>query len=123
MAHSLLVMKFGGTNMQDAAAIRHSASLAARSIREGVKVVVVVSAMAGVTNQLLRLADSAHRAPTLAGTLKGVATSVATSWSTRYGQFIVERGCARLLRSRRPPGRKIPTPILTESRRPECRRP
>ena len=60
MAHSLLVMKFGGTNMQDARAVRHSASLAARSIREGVRVVVVVSAMAGVTNGLLRLADAAQ---------------------------------------------------------------
>ncbi|MEF2277558.1 aspartate kinase [Deinococcus sp. YIM 134068] len=60
MAHSLLVMKFGGTNMGDANAIRHSASLAARSIREGVRVVVVVSAMAGVTNSLLRLADAAQ---------------------------------------------------------------
>ncbi|GAA5532557.1 aspartate kinase [Deinococcus aluminii] len=60
MAYSLLVMKFGGTNMQDAQAIRHSAALAARSIREGVKVVVVVSAMAGVTNQLLRLAGAAQ---------------------------------------------------------------
>jgi aspartate kinase len=60
MAYSLLVMKFGGTNMQDARAIRHSASLAARSIREGVRVVVVVSAMAGVTNQLLQLADAAQ---------------------------------------------------------------
>lgn len=60
MSYSLLVMKFGGTNMQDSAAIRHSASLAARSIKEGIRVVVVVSAMAGVTNQLLKLADAAQ---------------------------------------------------------------
>ncbi|MBZ9711939.1 aspartate kinase [Deinococcus multiflagellatus] len=60
MGYELLVMKFGGTNMQDARAVRHSASLAARSIREGVKVVVVVSAMAGVTNSLLKLADAAQ---------------------------------------------------------------
>lgn len=60
MSYSLLVMKFGGTNMQDSAAIRHSASLAVRSIREGVKVVVVVSAMAGVTNALLEIADTAQ---------------------------------------------------------------
>lgn len=58
--YRLLVMKFGGTNMQDAHAIRHSASLAGRSIQEGVKVVVVVSAMAGVTNGLLHLADAAQ---------------------------------------------------------------
>lgn len=60
MSYSLLVMKFGGTNMQDSAAIRHSASLAVRSLREGVKVVVVVSAMAGVTNALLSIADAAQ---------------------------------------------------------------
>ncbi|GGR84062.1 aspartate kinase [Deinococcus sedimenti] len=60
MSYDLLVMKFGGTNMQDSRAIRHSASLAARSIRDSVKVVVVVSAMAGVTNQLLKLADAAQ---------------------------------------------------------------
>ncbi|PNY79975.1 aspartate kinase [Deinococcus koreensis] len=60
MSASLLVMKFGGTNMQDARAIRHSASLVGRSLKEGVRVVVVVSAMAGVTNQLLQLADAAQ---------------------------------------------------------------
>ena len=60
MNPSLLVMKFGGTNMAGSAAIRHSASLAARSLEGGVKVIVVVSAMAGVTNQLLSLADAAQ---------------------------------------------------------------
>lgn len=60
MSYQLLVMKFGGTNMQDSTAIRHSASLAARSIQGGVKVVVVVSAMARVTDQLLKLADAAQ---------------------------------------------------------------
>ncbi len=60
MSDTLLVMKFGGTNMQDARAIRHSASLAGRSITAGVRVVVVVSAMAGVTNSLLALADAAE---------------------------------------------------------------
>ncbi|WP_225429995.1 aspartate kinase [Deinococcus detaillensis] len=58
---SLLVMKFGGTNMGDAAAIRHSAYLSQRSSKEGVKVVVVVSAMAGVTNQLLGIAEAAEK--------------------------------------------------------------
>ena len=57
----LLVMKFGGTNMGDAAAIRHSAGLAGRSLREGVKVVVVVSAMSGVTNALLGVAEAAEK--------------------------------------------------------------
>ncbi|ULH15959.1 aspartate kinase [Deinococcus sp. KNUC1210] len=56
----LLVMKFGGTLMGSAEAIRHSASLVARSTTQGTRVVVVVSAMTGVTNQLLRLADAAE---------------------------------------------------------------
>ncbi|WP_420596516.1 aspartate kinase [Deinococcus sp.] len=60
-APQLLVMKFGGTNMQDADAIRHSASLVARSLNEGVKVVVVVSAMSGVTNGLLGIAEAAEK--------------------------------------------------------------
>lgn len=60
MSDTLLVMKFGGTNMQDSGAIRHSASLAGRSLVTGVRVVVVVSAMAGVTNGLLALADAAE---------------------------------------------------------------
>jgi len=56
----LLVMKFGGTLMGSSAAIRHSASLVQRSTDRGTRVVVVVSAMTGVTNQLLRLADAAE---------------------------------------------------------------
>lgn len=56
---SLIVMKFGGTNMGSTAAIQHSASLAIRSLREDVQVVVVVSAMSGVTNQLFSLANAA----------------------------------------------------------------
>lgn len=60
MSDALLVMKFGGTNMQDAAAIRHSASLAKRSIQQNDKVIVVVSAMAGITNQLLALMEAAE---------------------------------------------------------------
>lgn len=57
----LLVMKFGGTNMGDSKAIRHSASLAGRSLKQGHSVVVVVSAMSGVTNQLLGIAEAAEK--------------------------------------------------------------
>lgn len=46
--------------MGNSAAVRHSASLVLRSLDEGAKVIVVVSAMAGVTNTLLALADSAQ---------------------------------------------------------------
>ena len=56
----LLVMKFGGTLMGSSKAIRHSASLVKRSTVLGTLVVVVVSAMTGVTNGLLKLADAAE---------------------------------------------------------------
>ncbi len=59
-APRLLVMKFGGSLMGSAKAIEHSASLVRRSTEVGGRVVVVVSAMSGVTNQLLKLADAAE---------------------------------------------------------------
>ena len=56
----MIVMKFGGTLMGSTDAIRHSASLVAASIKDGQKVVVVPSAMSGVTDQLLKIAGSAE---------------------------------------------------------------
>jgi len=53
-------MKFGGVLVQDAAAITHAAALVARSVHGGIRAVVVVSAMAGVTDSLLDLADRAR---------------------------------------------------------------
>lgn len=52
-----VVMKFGGTSMADADTIRHAAELARQYA--GGPVVVVVSAMAGVTDQLVELAEVA----------------------------------------------------------------
>jgi aspartate kinase len=57
---TLLVMKFGGTLMGSTEAIRHSASLITTSVRSGVQVVVVPSAMSGITDQLLKVAASAE---------------------------------------------------------------
>jgi bifunctional aspartokinase / homoserine dehydrogenase 1 len=48
----LRIMKFGGTSVGDAAAIRNVAEIVRGAVR-GSELVVVVSAMAGVTNQLL----------------------------------------------------------------------
>ncbi|MHB8071477.1 MAG: aspartate kinase [Candidatus Cryosericum sp.] len=59
-----VVMKFGGVLVQDAAAIIHSAELAARSVHDGIRAVVVVSAMSGVTDSLLDLADRARQGQT-----------------------------------------------------------
>ncbi len=50
---SLLVVKFGGTSVGDIERIKNAASKVAQEVRRGHKVVVVVSAMAGVTDQLI----------------------------------------------------------------------
>ncbi len=57
----LIVMKFGGTLMGSVEAIKHSASLVATSVKAGTRVVVVPSAMSGVTDQLLKIAATAER--------------------------------------------------------------
>jgi aspartate kinase len=54
---SLVVQKFGGTSVGDADRIRAVADHIARSRRDGVEVVVVVSAMGKMTDDLVRLAD------------------------------------------------------------------
>jgi aspartate kinase len=56
---SLVVMKFGGTSVEDAAAINRTASIVAGRVAAGKHPVVIVSAMARVTDQLLRAAASA----------------------------------------------------------------
>jgi aspartate kinase len=61
-----VVMKFGGVLVQDAAAMTHAAGLVARSVHDKVRAVVVVSAMAGVTDSLLDLADKARQGQTAA---------------------------------------------------------
>ncbi|MGA3371506.1 MAG: lysine-sensitive aspartokinase 3 [Terracidiphilus sp.] len=56
---SLVVMKFGGTSVEDPAAIGRTAAIVAGRVALGKQPVVVVSAMAKVTDQLLRAAASA----------------------------------------------------------------
>ncbi|MGD0860629.1 MAG: lysine-sensitive aspartokinase 3 [Terracidiphilus sp.] len=56
---SLVVMKFGGTSVEDAAAIGRTAAIVAGRLAIGKQPVVVVSAMAKVTDQLLRAAAAA----------------------------------------------------------------
>ncbi len=56
---SLVVMKFGGTSVEDAAAIGRTAAIVAGRVAMGKQPVVVVSAMAKVTDQLLRCAAAA----------------------------------------------------------------
>jgi len=56
---SLVVMKFGGTSLEDPEAIARTAAIVAGRVAEGKQPVVVVSAMAKVTDQLLRAAAAA----------------------------------------------------------------
>src|ERR1039457_5030775 len=56
---SLVVMKFGGTSVEDPAAVWRTAAIVAGRVAMGKQPVVIVSAMAKVTDQLLRAAACA----------------------------------------------------------------
>jgi aspartate kinase len=56
---SIVVMKFGGTSVEDPAAITRTAGIVAGRLALGKQPVVVVSALAKVTDQLLRAATAA----------------------------------------------------------------
>jgi aspartate kinase len=56
---SIVVMKFGGTSVEDPAAISRTAGIVAGRLALGKRSVVVVSALAKVTDQLLRAASAA----------------------------------------------------------------
>ena len=58
-AMTRLVMKFGGTSMADLERIRRAARIVAAEAAQGKKVAVVVSAMAGKTNELVAWTDGA----------------------------------------------------------------
>jgi len=55
----LIVMKFGGTSVGSAERIAEAAQLAIRSAEAGHRVVVVTSAMSGITNLLIAAAEKA----------------------------------------------------------------
>ena len=55
----MIVMKFGGSSVQDATAIRRVASIVALRLAE--QPLVVVSAMGGVTDKLVQVAETAGR--------------------------------------------------------------
>jgi aspartate kinase len=54
---SRVVMKFGGTSVADVTRIKRVARIVAEEVRQGHDVAVVVSAMAGKTNELVAWAD------------------------------------------------------------------
>ncbi|MBW4027250.1 MAG: lysine-sensitive aspartokinase 3 [Acidobacteria bacterium] len=57
----LVVMKFGGTSVEDAQAIHRTSKIVAGRKAQGLQPIVVVSAMAKVTDQLLAAASAAAR--------------------------------------------------------------
>src|SRR5689334_1431269 len=63
---ALIVQKFGGTSVGTLERIARAAERVARTARDGHRVVVVVSAMAGETNRLLKVANDITDVPDLA---------------------------------------------------------
>ncbi|ACO33167.1 MULTISPECIES: lysine-sensitive aspartokinase 3 [Acidobacterium] len=57
----LVVMKFGGTSVEDAVAIDRTAGIVRGRVERGLQPIVVVSAMAKVTDQLIAAAQAAAR--------------------------------------------------------------
>jgi aspartate kinase len=60
---ALIVQKYGGTSVKDAERIRNVAARIGRSKAEGNRLIVVVSAMGGVTDSLLKLAREVSPQP------------------------------------------------------------
>jgi len=56
-----IVMKFGGTSVATGENIRNVAGLVAESVKQGCQVVVVVSALDGVTDELFEAAEQARK--------------------------------------------------------------
>jgi aspartate kinase len=60
---SIIVQKFGGTSVADPKKIKSVAEKVAKFASKGHKIVVVVSAMSGETNKLIKLAEEMMRTP------------------------------------------------------------
>ena len=67
----IVVMKFGGTSVEDAAAILRTTSIVEGRVAKGLRPVVVVSAMAKVTDQLLACAAAALASSTRQQAIRG----------------------------------------------------
>ena len=59
----IVVLKFGGTSVADVPKIKKIAVKVKNEVNKGKKVIVVVSAMAGVTNNLIKLVKSISNTP------------------------------------------------------------
>jgi aspartate kinase len=59
----VVIIKFGGSVLEDVKSIGEAAESIRRLLREGRRVVVVVSALKGVTDQLIKMAQKVHPNP------------------------------------------------------------
>src|SRR5262249_16995623 len=66
MTNPLQVMKFGGSSVGDATCIARAAQIVSTAA-QGMRIVVVVSAMSGVTNRLIDAAKRASEGDAVAG--------------------------------------------------------
>ncbi|HEY1449292.1 MAG TPA: aspartate kinase [Caulobacteraceae bacterium] len=109
---SRLVMKFGGTSVADLERIRRVAGLVAAESRAGRKVAVVVSAMAGKTNELVAWTDGAGSADAALETLDDEYDAVVAS-----GEQVTSGLLALTLRNMGVPARSWlgwQVPIITD---------
>ncbi|RKX51532.1 MAG: aspartate kinase, partial [Thermotoga sp.] len=60
---NLIVQKYGGSSVADVERMRSVAEKISNKVREGYKVIVVVSAMGKTTDQLIELAKSVSKEP------------------------------------------------------------
>lgn len=98
----VLVMKFGGTSVGSSEAIRRTMEIVSSSRREWERIVVVTSAMAGVTNLLLRTAVTAARAAGLrekdfAAEIERVATELKERHLSTAGDLVAHPQTVRQL--------------------------
>ncbi len=107
----IVLMKFGGTSVQDAAAIARTAAIVEGRVAKGLRPFVVVSAMAKVTDSLLAAADAAgrgERAGALAISARlrtRHAETAATLLGRRQGGTILNGPARRVRRAGRPAAR------------------
>jgi len=85
MSRPIQVMKFGGTSVGDAGRIRGAANIAAEASKKQ-SVVVVVSAMSGVTNMLIAAAGKAAAGDEAAG--EALTSSLQTKHHAAIGDLI-----------------------------------
>ncbi|MGB4192274.1 MAG: aspartate kinase [Rickettsiales bacterium] len=82
----LIVLKFGGTSLATTKLMKNAAKIVAEHVNQGKRVVVVVSAMAGVTNHLVHLVNEITSCETKAS-LAEYANVITTGEQVSAGLF------------------------------------